>query len=649
MPQLTRRIYRFPRHALALALMAYSALALSQAPGWPPMSAEALAAAALNPTVVAGDSWIVDKTTRLQSLKLEPGAAIAAPAGRSLTLTVDGVETGIKPGKYQGDIVLTVTDPYLVKFSETLTHRLRQALYLDQGGVVEARSVLAGAGPFSLKDGVLTGANIRSVGENFNGIVVAGGHYTLKDVVLDFKGNGGNDFAGYGAGIMSDGKDTTLVLDGARVTTHGAVRTTVIGNNGSHLIVKNSEISARTGELPADYVSNVTPGEMKDAPWMLGISGNVRATNVLGDDTVCTYINSHLSADGWGVLSVDASQNIRLTAINSRIDLTGPSGYGSYVIGNSTNAFYGSTMNVPTHGVILTGGHTVFAASSQENLAALNTSLKLGLSPAELTALKPAQTVVNSARYGVMMWGDATVKITDGTVFNTGEAVFLNKAATAAIEVDGSGGAQLNSRNGILYQAIDNDDPGPVMADGLMVNSGVYREPVTPPAKVLDFDLAAAHKTDMVARFSKIRLKGDFYNAIRNRALGDLFGPNGPITTPREISGANLMLDFEASELTGVISSASARHLKSPITAADYDSLGRVVNTPGPAINNGVIVKLGGSTWTVTGASYLTRLTIGVDARVAAPAGRSLTMTVNGVVTPIRTGSYEGAIVLQPG
>jgi hypothetical protein len=531
-----------------------------------------------------------------------------------------------------------------------------------------------------LNDGVLTGAKITSAGENFNGILVTGGTYTIKGLNLNFEGNGGNDFAGYGAGIMSDGKGTTLILDGAKVSTHGAVRTTVIANNGSNLIVKNSEIAAKTGVLPSDYISNVSPGEMKDAPWMLGINGNVRATNILGDNTTSTYISSSISSDGWGVLSVDSSQNTFVTAINSKVDLTGDSGYGSYAIGNSTNSFYGTTVNVPTHGLIVTGGHGVFAASTPENVAKLNADLKLHLSPAELASMPVQQTTVNSARFGVMMWGDTTLKISDGTVFNTGEATLLDKGATSDIDVDGSKGAQLNTKNGIIFQAIDNDDPGPVMENGTMANKGVYHDPTTPPEKAKNFDLAAKHKDDMVAKFSNITLKGDFYNAIRsvvpqmNPAMagpgaggdaggdpggaaggpggGAAGGPGGgaggaaPAAAP-SITGKNLILTFDKSKVTGVITSASAKHVKDPITFADYQMLAEVKNTPGAAINNGVVVNLDNSTWTVTGASYLTSLTIGKGSSVAAPAGQKLTMTVNGKAKPVKAGAYKGDIVLQ--
>ena len=56
-----------------------------------------------------------------------------------------------------------------------------------------------------------------------------------------------------------------------------------------------------------------------------------------------------------------------------------------------------------------------------------------------------------------------------------------------------------------------------------------------------------------------------------------------------------------------------------------------------------------GSVWTVTYDSYLSSLTIGDDAAVKAADGQTLTMTVNGVQTPIAPGTYEGEIVITIG
>lgn len=80
----------------------------------------------------------------------------------------------------------------------------------------------------------------------------------------------------------------------------------------------------------------------------------------------------------------------------------------------------------------------------------------------------------------------------------------------------------------------------------------------------------------------------------------------------------------------------------------DYKYLGEVINTPGEAINNGVIVSLDGdSSWTVTGTCYLTSLLLAEGAVVNAPMGKSVSMTVEGAPQSIVPGTYTGAIVLE--
>ncbi|WP_277037568.1 sugar ABC transporter ATP-binding protein [Actinacidiphila oryziradicis] len=71
-------------------------------------------------SVAAGETLVVSRTTRLDRLTIASGGTISAPDGYSLTLTVNGVETGqlltatgaastqIAPGTYRGDICLTV-------------------------------------------------------------------------------------------------------------------------------------------------------------------------------------------------------------------------------------------------------------------------------------------------------------------------------------------------------------------------------------------------------------------------------------------------------------------------------------------------------------------------------------------------------------
>ena len=55
-------------------------------------------------------TWVVTGTSYLTSLDLAPNAILKGSGGRKLVMTVDGVETPVAPGHYQGTIVLTLAD-----------------------------------------------------------------------------------------------------------------------------------------------------------------------------------------------------------------------------------------------------------------------------------------------------------------------------------------------------------------------------------------------------------------------------------------------------------------------------------------------------------------------------------------------------------
>ncbi|NTV91007.1 MAG: hypothetical protein HGA22_11720, partial [Clostridiales bacterium] len=474
------------------------------------------AAAGQIKVVAAGQTWTVEQTTRLSQLRIETGGAVNTTAGHSLTMTVNSIGTAIAPGNYRGDVVITVADENPVAY-KALTHYFRQGIYVDGSGYVAEKSV-----PAIVTGGKPTNTETRnfkiiSNEEAFNGVYVKdAGNYSLINPTINFKGNGGNDFAGYGAAVMATGTSTKLVVDGASINTKGAVRTGIVAAGGSSLVVKNSEIYTQNGILPADYVPTVELGAMKEVPWMLGLVGNCRATNLLGNGTKATYINSSIAAEGWGVLSTDDCSGVRLTSINSRIGITGKSGYGAYAIGNAVDAFYGSEIDVPDYAVIITGGSAIFASSASATVAKLNSDLGLGLTAKELKAIRTKQSAVRSGRFGVMWHGSGSVDISDGTIFDTGETAFLVKGASATINVDGSKGAQVRTRNGVLVQLMDNDDPGPVNVNGKMLNQGVYKEPIATPAKESSHDLTTyTSGTDTLATFSNIELKGDIYNSTR--------------------------------------------------------------------------------------------------------------------------------------
>jgi hypothetical protein len=637
MTLITRRSFLIAGTATAGALLASTAPALAVAPAPKATRAGKIA-------VGAGETYQLSATTAVSELSIAEGGKVTAPDGYSVTLTVDGVETGqlltetggtetlISAGTYQGDIVLTVAEANAVTY-QTVTFPFRQALYVGADGVDRAKSVLSGVVGGTLTDSLARNVAITSTGECFDGVFVKNGTYTLKSPAISLTGNGRCDFAGYGAAVVGTGSATTLVVDGARITNKGVVRTTVVADDGANVIVKNSRLRARNGTLPADYQATVETPYMESVPWMLGLDGNVRATNLIGAGTKATYINSTVQSETWGALSVEGGSGLQLTAINSSVGNTGTYGYGTYAIGDATVRVLGSQFDVGSYATICAGpaASIHYGDSTREAVAELNSSLGLGLTKAELADIPARITVVNSGHFGFMFFGTGTLRLDGGTVITSAQTTFLNKGQQTSITVDGSDGAQLNPGNGIILQMIESDDPGPVNVDGKMMNVGVYTEPTGDPVKDASFDPTSVHTADGAATFTSIALAGDFYNGMR--------------------AGKNMVLTFEDSTVQGVISATEAKHGVDTIDSSNFYELGQVTNTVKPAVNNGVIVQLNsGSTWTVTGTSYLTRLTLAADAAVGATGGKSVTMTVDGTQTAIEAGgAYSGAIVLTVG
>ena len=76
--------------------------------------------------------WIVPETTELFGLIIAPGAEILPPEGKTLVFTWNGRSMPLKPGNYEGDVVLEVLDPIPVN-----NYKFRAAIYAEGGTVIE--------------------------------------------------------------------------------------------------------------------------------------------------------------------------------------------------------------------------------------------------------------------------------------------------------------------------------------------------------------------------------------------------------------------------------------------------------------------------------------------------------------------------------
>ncbi len=591
-------------------------------------------------TLDAETAWTVTGNCYLSSLTIAEGAVIRPVEGKNLTMTVDGVQMEIAPGHYAGDIAFTVTDDYVEIVDSFQIGGYRAAIYADKDGVSKTASVLSAVPGAKLAKQKLSNLEIRSNGDNFNGLIFTDGEYEVKNVDIELNGRGGNDFAGVGAGIVATGK-SKVTIDGLKIRTKGVIRGTVLGADHAKLTVRNADIYAAGETLEAAAEFGKTHQVMSGVPWMLGIYGNNRATNIVGSGHV-TYENSVIRAERWGVLSTDGTDapkkhgdtSIRLTAKDCLVELLGDSGYGSYSIGATSVTFDHSVVNVPDYAVICANE---YAASTFKN-----------------------GTVVNSGRFGVMWHQNQNgVTAVKESTFNTGLTTFLIKGCYPDIRVQRS---QIHPANGVLVQLMDLDDPG-MGNPSYRTNSAKAVKDETHAVTAENFTTANIFSrdipdtcTDAHVSFKDMTLSGDMYNSTTNACPVGMVIPeggdamdvsHGAKPEPSTCAPINLVVTLENTDYAGVISSSTAKHAVKLITEKNRRELGMVTNKVSEAVNNGVLVTLGkGTRWTVTGKCCLTRLTVDPKASVVGADGKTVVMTVDGKKTEIEPGEYQGRIVL---
>jgi len=545
---------------------------------------------------------VLGETTSYDVLTIDKGGVPTAQAGKTLTLSVNGVETSLAPGTYRGKVVLSVADDFPVKFKNLPAHHFRTAVFIQDGAPLASKSVPAAVLSGTVGATVARDVRIESRGERFNGIIVDGkGSYTIDHPIIDLTGNGGNDFAGFGAAIMATGH-ADLTIERPIIRTHGAIRTALFIGGDATVRVNDAEIEVSNGTLPPDYRFTVDVGRMMEVPWMLGLSGNARATNLVENGTV-HYNRSHIRVQGWGAMSTDVTTHTRMFVTDSLIEAV-DSGYGAYSIGDSIDTFDHSVIRVADIGAIMAAEGSVTFTNG---------------------------TLVESDRYGVMMHsgtGGGTLTIDKGSVLRARQTAIQVKGIGTTIIVDD---AQVISDSGVILQSMENDDP---FMKAMMSGHLPAGMDAPPPGMGPDGDhprgSAAPASPDVTAVFRNAAVKGDFYNGRAKKST--------------------MRLSFENATVMGVIStSTTAPTTGREPTQETYREIGHVSNTavpPGP--DNGLSVTLDGrSQWMVTGRSFLSELAVAQGARIDAAAGHHLRLTVDGKARSLRPGSYRGSIVLD--
>lgn len=634
-------------------------------------------------------AYLLTKEEIHEELAILGTGSIIAPEGKRVVMTVDRAITPAVPGEYRGNICLELVDE-MPKFGE-FENDYRSALVVTETGVDRKRTV-ASAVSGALSDEALTDGTIHIAENKVNGISVTGGNFRVENTELTYEANGGDDFELYGTAIAVGG-DAKVVVTDTEITTHGVAASAIQCGERSRVLVKDCTIASRGGDNTDYYTKRP---HLTETPWVLGLKGTLRATNLLGDAHVC-YYNTKASCDGWGVYSVDMAKEGKLTVINSDGIIPAgegfDSGYGSYLMG-IPSTFLGVYFDVPSYPLAAAGTpHTVvIGPSNQENLK--KQGEELGLLKEELGGSLESVPERNSVLKGgqfIGMWHHQSGNDTyfePGTVLEAGDTAFLIKSGkrTNSPNIHCDGVAITAPR---LVHLMESDDAG----IGTWTHDGSWApclEVIRKPEPTEGFDAAGkGEEKNAIVDFKDMTISGDCYNSIWS-------------------SSQNLELNFESCNYTGAISTAEADHKNvsyyyaldaegnkictdekgrkyltvteecpmfhklytfpkeeqgnfiydesdrntyAPIgygiwnTDAKY--LGLVDVTPKETPCGGIIVTLsGGSRWEVTDTSHVTALYLEEGSTVCAPEGRSLVCTVDGIPTELLPGIYTGEIVL---
>lgn len=404
----------------------------------------------------------------------------------------------------------------------------------------------------------ISGGTLSIEGDYINGISVEGGDYRIEDITISQIGDGVCDFHVFGNAIGIAGGN--VVIDNVTVNTLGDIVPALNAGGDSNVVVMNSDFTALgTAEDTTGLHSGKKPfsgyqGAITEVPWVLGLYGTLRATNLIGKADI-VYYNTSVEANGWGVYSTDGGANHTLINCYGYIDDKGTfgSGYGTYALGLPVN-YLGIELDIPTYGIVARCGFNMME-SSQENLSRVNndamTMLKKELED-DYSAIDARRNKI-TARYGVMSHGakDGTFDIS-GTDFHVDNAAFLLKDAYMNINVTDTVfnfNDLPDGEYGVILHAMKSDDAGIAMYAydncWAICSTFLYADPS--PVDVTN---------EVNATFTGEILKGNFYNTMGN--------------------GGRLNLVFDGTTVDGEITSASYIHKNASYYIVDDGSGGYI-------------------------------------------------------------------------
>lgn len=553
------------------------------------------------------------------------------------------------------------------------------ALYVTADGIDRGLSAASRISSGTYDNDSASGIVLSDTASGHNGILVYNTDYDISgvkiDLLTDADGSDTCDFSGKGSAITVFGKDANVTVTDSEVHTSGVATMPVFADDGATVTIRSSVLQSDGGTLHRAYLNTPSQTLMVAPPWILGIMGTSRCSNMMGTDTTTNVIDSETSAGAWAVLSTDAGSNMYLNVYNTSLTLNNAdesqyllqeeggqisetldnpytvnygSGYGTYAIGNAVETFAGATINVGTYATIFTGGGATYTNLENGRIYELKNSS--GETTATYTASEDKVTEIHSDTFGFMAHQDRnTIKIENGTIVDSEYATFLVKTGSSNESLTAIVDDANITNGGMLIQVMDNDDAtnGGMMdaSDPLNTNGGSQNfKPYHTESEGFDMSSATADSTVQAFTFTNGTYTGNIYNAsgsdgLSGSALNVSFGSGasyeGAIASTAAIHvtyDGSVQLKNNGGFAFDDASSAAAfvkKYQNTSFTINEYWNLGQVANLVNDNAANAINITLtNDAVWQVSGTSLISRLTISGNAKVIIPAG--ITLTVNG-------------------
>ncbi len=617
------------------------------------------------------DAGYVDSTlfTSVSKIIYDGGEIDVDNAAYTAILTVDGVQVDLynaADATYTGDVEITLVEkgdsnsntgaPFGDDKAQSSfgPFYYTTAAYISDGVYDTAKSVEAAQIEGEITDTEANGLVVDSQGDYFSAIYITNSDYTINDANINLVGRGGDDFNGWGAGIVVLGS-STVDINGSYIYGTGVLRSGLFTSGTSQVQVNDSVIITENeeGAIPYDTEDNYATPMMQQCPFGLGITGNIRATLACGSGCN-TFTNSLVVSNGWAVLSTDSGTNGATALIaNSMVAVVGTasdeetddydftyevdgtdwyvtvgrygdlSGYIAYADSGVLDYAYGSAWYSPDYlGIITTGTITM-----SDNC--YGWSGRIGFM---------MHSGSGTSGHGTLTVSDSSFDIQDIFAVIQTSGTYNDTITLDNVSVSLAG----NGSSILLLQTDSNDNSGGPGATSDTIEDLTYDE-------YLAQDVVAPSGDPSVLSISNSVVQGDIYNAATNDSLGldvilDNTEVNGEISSAwaYHVDADGNALDdtvIEMDYFTGTIDGSSGTW--------DYTMNLRMRAEAAPTMNNPVSLTLSnGSSWMVTGSNYLSSLTIDETSSIS---GMGVVMTVDGVETEIEPGTYTGEIVLTAG